>query len=102
MVVELIYSLDCPNVDLARSHLVRAFAQVGQAPKWSEHVIGDPATPEHAAGYGSPTILIDRRDVSGAPAGANASCRLYRTEDGHLTRAPSIDQIATALSRATP
>jgi hypothetical protein len=31
--------------------------------------------PEHIRGYGSPTILVDGRDVEGLPPGDAPSCR---------------------------
>ncbi len=40
--VELIYDHDCPNVPKARAQLLRAFADVGIPPRWSEWERGDP------------------------------------------------------------
>ena len=97
--VDLVYDPGCPNVGEARAHLQEAFANAGLTPRWSEHVIGG-SGPAHARGYGSPTILIDGRDVSGASPGDEASCRLYRDERGGLARVPTVAQIATTLSRA--
>jgi mercuric ion transport protein len=98
--VELVYDRQCPSVPEARAHLLSAFVQAGLTPKWSEFQIGDADVPEHARGYGSPTILIDGRDVSGAVVGAEMSCRLYKTEQGHLSRAPAISEIVAALASA--
>ena len=77
--VELIYDRQCPSVPEARAHLLSAFVQAGLTPKWSEYQIGDADVPEHARGYGSPTVLIDGRDVSGAVASAEMSCRVSAT-----------------------
>jgi len=95
--VELVYDRGCPNVGEARARLTKALVDAGLAPRWSEHMIGDGA-PAHARGYGSPTILIDGRDVSGAGPGDEASCRLYRDERGGLARVPPVAQIAAALA----
>lgn len=91
--VDLVYSPDCPNVPLARTNLMLAFARAGVKPHWSEHRIGDPDAPEHTRGYGSPTILVDGRDVAGEAPSAEVSCRLYAGA-GH---APGAEQIAQAL-----
>lgn len=98
--VELVYDGSCPNVAAARAQLLRAFVQVGLTPKWSEFLIGDPATPRHARGYGSPSVLVDGLDVSRAAPGAEASCRLYGMADGELSRVPAVSEIAAALARA--
>lgn len=34
--VELIYFPGCPNVEEARAQLVKAFAEAGLTPRWSE------------------------------------------------------------------
>lgn len=98
--VELVYDRGCPNVAAARAHLLRAFVQAMLTPRWSECLIGDTAIPQHVRGYGSPTILVDGRDVSGAEPGPDACCRLYGTEGGRLSGVPSVSQIASALARA--
>lgn len=96
--VELVYDRDCPNLESARAQLLKAFSHAGMTPHWSEYVIGDPAVPQHARGYGSPTILVDGRDVSGGfPAGED-SCRLYVDEQGRFSRVPAVHEIATALA----
>jgi len=75
--VELLYFPGCPNVPAAREQLARALALAGLPPEWVEHDVDASDVPEHARGYGSPTILIDGRDVaSGAPVEGSA-CRLY-------------------------
>lgn len=98
--VELIYDRDCPNVGQARTNLLRAFVQAGRTPRWSEHLTEDPAAMKHTRGYGSPTILIDGHDISGAAPDDGASCRLYLNEEGRPSRVPAVSQIAAALSSA--
>ncbi|KKL28367.1 hypothetical protein LCGC14_2375880, partial [marine sediment metagenome] len=76
--VELIYDDDCPNVEAARQQLRQAFQQLAQSVEWDEWDRGDPSSPEHARHYGSPTILIDGKDVFGASPLADADCcRVY-------------------------
>jgi mercuric ion transport protein len=95
--VELIYDPDCPNVDVARGQLLRAFGELGLNPHWQEWCSDDPAMPEHARGYASPTILVDGRDVNNAePIDGTASCRIYATSGG-IAGAPSVREITTTL-----
>ncbi len=92
--VDLVYSPDCPNVSLARTNLLLAFARAGMKPTWSEHRIGDPEAPPRTRGFGSPTILVDGRDVAGEAPSAEVSCRLYEGA-GH---APGAEQALAALT----
>lgn len=96
--VELLYDRDCPNLESARAHLLKAFGQARMTPHWLEYLIGDPAVPQHARGYGSPTILVDGRDVSGGLPASEDSCRVYVDEQGRLSRVPAVQDIATALT----
>jgi hypothetical protein len=98
--VDLVYAADCPNVPLARANLLLAFARAGVKPKWSEHRIGDPEAPAHTRGYGSPTILIDGRDVAGLPPSGEIACRIYDGAAGSA-HAPTVEQITAALTSAT-
>ena len=97
--IELIYDPDCPNVERARERLSQAVAEHGQALAWTEWRSEDPALPNYARGHGSPTILIDQRDVA-ADHPHESSCRLYDQGDGTLDPAPPVTVILTAL-RAT-
>jgi len=52
-------------------------------------------------GFGSPTILVDGEDVSGAPSDEAASCRVYLGSD--VRGVPSLETIIQALkSRVSP
>lgn len=97
--VDLVYASDCPNTPLARANLLLAFARAGVQPKWSEHRIGDPEAPAHTRGYGSPTILVDARDVARQPPSTETCCRIYEGAAG-LAQAPSAEQITEALARS--
>jgi hypothetical protein len=92
-IVDLIFEDSCPNVDTARAHLREALLALRLAPAWSEHRIGDTASPARVHGYGSPTILVDGRDVAGEQPASDACCRLYGAGQG----APPVDVIARAL-----
>lgn len=96
--VELIYDLDCPNVQEARKVLLGGFAESGLQPRWAEWDRKSPESPAYARQYGSPTILVDGRDVAGAqPAEGSDCCRVYDHGPGALRGVPSISRIATAL-----
>jgi hypothetical protein len=94
--VELVYDPDCPNVDRARERLRQAIGERRQGLHWTEWRSDDPALPDYARGHGSPTILIDERDVA-ADHPAGSSCRLYDQGDGTLYPAPPVAMILAAL-----
>jgi len=92
--VELVYDRDCPNVNEARAVLRRAFAHVGVAPAWVEWDRKTPDTPDYAKGYGSPTILVDGKDVAGAEPSAEADCcRLYSDGKTGFRGVPPVEQV---------
>ena len=101
MQVELIFDRDCPNVEDAKTQLNRAFAELGAPPQWQEWDRGDPASPAYASTYGSPTILVDGKDVAGTPPTEGADCcRVYSTSAGRLAGVPRVEQIVEALRAA--
>ncbi len=98
--IELIHAPDCPHLGLARDRLMRALRSAGLEDQWQEWDQADEKSPDYARDYASPTILIDREDISTDGVEVDAqSCRLYRAEDGRLTGAPPESVIATALRR---
>lgn len=96
--VELIYDSDCPNLPAARRALTEAFNTAGLTPRWDEWDRGDPASPAYVRSYGSPTILVNGRDIvpQSTVEGAGA-CRVYSDAAGQLTRAPAPESILAAL-----
>ena len=93
MTIDFIYDDACPNVERAREHLRAALEQVGRTAVWVEHRIGDPDVPARARGYGSPSILVDGRDVAGDGSSAEQCCRIYADGDG----VPPVAWIVRAL-----
>ena len=88
-VVELIYFKGCPNVESARANLRTALSEKGLTPEWREWDQTDDSAPARVKQYGSPTVLVDDEDVTGAESVAAMAC----TASG----APSADQILRAL-----
>lgn len=95
--VELVYDRDCPNLAEARAQLVRAFGRAKVKAHWKEWCAADPESPEHVRGYGSPTILVNGRDIAGTEDNGGPCCRLYAQADGSMQGVPSIEAIAKAL-----
>ena len=100
LTVELVYGKDCPNVAATRANLLRAFAEVGMPARWTEWEESCPETPAHLRGFGSPTMLVEGKDVAGAlPVEGLESCRLY--DGGDEERGvPPVELIVSALARA--
>ena len=97
MNIQLIFLDSCPNAGPARELLRGALLDCGLPPKFEEVDTSNPATPDHLAQWGSPTILIDGRDVGGEVATTGPACRLYRDHEGRLTGTPSAEAIKAAL-----
>lgn len=97
MNADLLYVPNCPNLDLARQRLTEAAARAGIELVVRERLAADAEAAAERGMHGSPTILIDGRDVAG-DSEPSVSCRLYRTASG-LDGAPSVDGLVAALSR---
>lgn len=100
--VDLVFDADCPNVPAAREQLRLAFEAIGIPPRWRELNNDADAVPDYARGFGSPTILVDGVDVTGAEKVQASCCRVYPTRDGALAGVPSVDAIIEALRRGGP
>jgi mercuric ion transport protein len=96
MRVQLLYFEGCPNLELARAALREAMAAEQIDARVDEIDVEAEDAPEWARGWGSPTILIDGTDLTGATRSNGPSCRLY--EDG----APSVEQIRARLAATRP
>lgn len=95
--IELIYDRDCPNVDDARAQLQAALAMMKWPLCWQEWERSDPDSPEHCRRYGSPTILIDGRDVAGELPVEAPSCRIYSDSRGRGRGVPGLLLIVNAM-----
>jgi hypothetical protein len=99
--VELIYDLDCPNVRQTRKALLQAFAEAEIPASWTEWDRKSPESPPYVRQYGSPTVLVNNRDVTGRPpAESGDSCRIYGQGANALSGVPPVGSIVTALRNA--
>ncbi|HLK11024.1 MAG TPA: hypothetical protein VKW76_06555 [Candidatus Binatia bacterium] len=89
--VELVCDQGCPNAEEARI--------TGLAAQCSEWTTSSDTTPAHLRRYGSPTVLVNGRDVAGAEPGEAESCRVY---EGNRRRSgvPPTELIVSALAAA--
>jgi len=98
--VELIYDADCPAAAQARDNLREAMLRAGLAPEWVEWERSSPDAPERVRAYGSPTILVNGRDVAGSEASGAACCRIYQPQAGRFAAVPPVELILAALREA--
>lgn len=88
--VELVYFQGCPHVPEARRRLRQALELCQLDASWQEWDIGAGTAPSAVMGYGSPTVLIDGRDVLGDRGqGAGLGCA--------VGGAPAVEAIVAAL-----
>ncbi len=99
MKVQLLTFPGCPNAEAAREALRSMLASSGIVSPIEEVDTTAPDTPEPLRGWGSPTVLIDGRDVGGQETPTGASCRLYRDGDGRHHGIPSETLLRAALVR---
>lgn len=97
--VVLLYQLSCPNVPSARANLMRAFSKASVPASWRELDLDAAETPGAWRGFGSPTILVDGKDVGDGAPQSGATCRVY-DDGGRTAGAPSVQAIAASLAAA--
>ena len=101
MKIEFLYSEDCPSYDVALSRLRQVVEEEGVKADITTRKV---ETEEQALELhfpGSPTILIDGRDIDPPLNPQYAlTCRAYRLEDGRISPLPSIMMIRKAVRMA--
>ena len=103
MNVELIYDADCPNVAAARSQLIKAFTVTGVSARWKEWERSSAESPAYVQNFGSPTLLVDGKDIAGLnPSADTRACRVYSGGGGILQATPPLDLICAALLNGVP
>jgi mercuric ion transport protein len=97
--VELIYEKTCPNINPARDLLTRALNESGLTPHWQEWEVNDPDAPDYVRDYGSPTILVNGKDVAEEqPSETSACCRIYPTSDANSNKGvPLLEAVIKSL-----
>lgn len=95
--IQFLWFDGCPLADRQRAQLDAALAELPSADRPSVSAVDLMAeeTPEDLRRWGSPTILIDGRDLVGSAPGAACSCRLYDGPEGVIGSA----EILAALER---
>jgi len=99
--IDLVYDRECPNIERARAMIRAALEEIGASTTWTEWDREDPGTPPELRHFGSPTVLVNGRDVGcdeneDTRSDAN-SCRVYLDECGCLCGAPSTALIVNAI-----
>ena len=96
MSVEFLAFDGCPLAPRALAHLELAIEQLQDSLKVaiSQVDLMDPATPDSMKRWGSPTILLNQRDISGVEPGDANNCRIYPGTGGVL----SVQEIVAALT----
>ena len=74
--IQLLVFAGCPLADAARSALEQALAECGLE-NYEEVDLLAPETSEALRGWGSPTILVGGKDVTGCLKGNDIGCRVY-------------------------
>lgn len=91
MKIQLLYFEGCPNLESARAAIRDAIAAERIDEVIEEIDVESPTAPDSVRGWGSPTILIDGKDVTGSSRATGSSCRLY------ANGAPPVDEIRARL-----
>lgn len=99
--LDLIYFAGCPNVQATRESIKTACVLEGLALDWQEWEQSDPKTPSQFKGYGSPTVLVNGKDIfcekADNAAEKTQNCRIYQG----MTGVPSAELIQKALREYT-
>ena len=99
--IELVTDQDCPNVEATRSVLRDSLSELGLPLEWTEWDRAADNSPPHAQRFGSPSVLVDGRDIADEDGTADGnSCRIYRDEATGFSGVPSGQVVVGALRRA--
>jgi hypothetical protein len=91
----------CPHRWLAMTRVWEAIHRIGVDAVVAERMIDDAGVAAVVGMAGSPTILLDGRDLfAPTPSEPSISCRLYRTES-RVEGAPSVNSLIDALTSRT-
>lgn len=100
MRIEFRYWEGCPSHPEAMELVHRVLRERGIEAEIEVREVTTQAEAEELRFPGSPTVLVDGRDVD--PDGANArpalNCRIYHFPDGSVSPIPSREQLEAALT----
>ncbi len=77
MTIELLYFEGCPNYKPALAELEAALQALGMDEPITLLEREGESLPDYARGYGSPTVLVDGKDLFGEKPGDLLCCRFY-------------------------
>lgn len=107
LALELVYDPGCPRADEARALLGRALLEARLPAVWTEWCTDDPVCPDRYRSYGSPTILVNGRDVAPGPhpwtrrrPGSGPRARRYEEGGQGTGRVPPLDTLRAAIEEA--
>jgi hypothetical protein len=88
---------DCPNAPVLEERLA-AVLHGREDVTVSHELITDESQAERWGMHGSPTLLVDGADPFAEPGEPpSMSCRLYRSDDGRASGAPSAAQLRRVI-----
>jgi len=97
-----LYSEDCPSHEQALQRLRKVMNEEGMRNEIEILRVETSEEAEKLKFIGSPTILIDGRDIDPPTNPYYAlTCRAYRLEDGRMSPLPSEAMIRQAIRRAS-
>jgi hypothetical protein len=94
--VQFLWFEGCPLATRAREALIEALQQLDKQIKFQEIDLLAASTTDELKRWGSPTILINGRDITGASPGGACNCRIYQGPGG----VPAVQDIVDALRNA--
>jgi hypothetical protein len=100
--VSFLYFEDCPSHELALERLHQVLAEEGIDAEVEVVKVETDAQVKQLHFVGSPTILVEGRDIDPPPADLQfaLTCRVYRREDGRISPLPSPEMIRRGLRAA--
>ncbi len=100
--VTFLYYEECPSHDVALDRLRQVIAEEGIEAEIEIIKVETEEQAQRLRFIGSPTILIEGRDIDPPPSNARyaLTCRAYRLEDGRISPLPSPEMIRRALRKA--
>jgi len=99
MDIALLYFDSCPNWKITDERLATIAAERSDITV-THHLVESIEEAERLGFHGSPSILVDGKDVfAAADTAVGLSCRVYQTPDGPAG-APTVEQLQAVLAHA--